>query len=125
MKKISQLDQAIQRLKRKGICVVKLRDKEYAGKYLAYKPPMYCPSNNPLYSSLYDPFENSLYTARELIRWAKCYTSQDRQKTSLKKKVKQESKCERAFVRDRLRTSGEDADTNFPKSKYADVWNWD
>lgn len=100
---------------------MKIGSGKWNGKFLAYRPPMYCPSVD----SAYDPLKYHIYTQRELIKFAKAYTSQDKQQTAIKRDVKKQSKHERAFVIDNLRTKGEDADPNYPKTKFADTWNWD
>jgi hypothetical protein len=60
-----------------------------------------------------------------LIKVAKGYTHENKRETMINKLVKKESKSERAFVRDRLKKDGEDADTNFGKHLHSNRWNWD
>ncbi len=57
---------------------------------------------------------------RELIKRANYYSENRGNKDT-----KNESKCERAFVRDEIQKNGEEADAIFPKSKFSDPWSWD
>lgn len=68
---------------------------------------------------------NYVYTDRELIARAREMGHEAKQNTAIKKNIKTESKRERRHVRDEIAKHGEDADTNFPKGKFADRWNWD
>jgi hypothetical protein len=74
---------------------------------------------NPEYQDYY------IYTDRELIARAREMGHESRQKTAIKKNIKEESKRERRYVRDEINKNGEDADTDFPKRAFADRWNWD
>ena len=69
--------------------------------------------------------EYTKYTVRELIKLARTYSHDSKQNTAIKRNLKKESKCERAFVRDELRKKGEEADAVHPKKKFSDRWNWD
>jgi hypothetical protein len=110
MKHESKLTTSIKLLKEKGWKV----EKTVKGDYLAYLG-----TDSPNYHKYH------LYDIRELIHLANTYTKNNKQKTSIKKSTKTESKRERAFVRDELHKFGEDSDTNHPKTKFSDTWNWD
>jgi len=115
-KRPSKFEEALAIFKREGYVVTK-----EGNKYRCVRHPDYCPSP---YYKCYLP--EPLYTARELVRWSRDWTSDSSQRTRIKKDTKKESKCERAFVRDRLRPHlAEDADVNLPKGAFSDIWSWD
>ncbi len=66
------------------------------------------------------------FTARELINQARCYTSDDRQKTTLKSLIKKMDKRKnRASTRDLIKTEEFDKIPQNGKTKGEDIWNWD
>ena len=63
------------------------------------------------------------YNEKGLIKFAKEFTHNNKQKTRIKKNLKKESKKERGFVRDKLNKN--DDDVKFPKQFFSDIWSWD
>ena len=108
----SKLAESLKRLKEMG-WTVKLRPD---GKYETWMG-----AANPTYVDYH------IRTTRELIKLAEGYSSNNKQTTAIKACLEAESKCERAFVRDCINkiADPEEADVNFPKKKFADLWNWD
>lgn len=118
MKHESKFERAVKLLK-----IARVRVEEAGnGKYTAIRHPLYC---MPQWDADKPPVAATPMTKREIIKMAEYLTNECKQKTSIKKNVKAESKSERAFVRDNIRVHGEDADTNYPKTKFSDVWSWD
>jgi len=97
-----KITQAIARLKSKGYFIEEINKDKFAEVGCLY------------------PRE---YTARELIKFARIWSSNNSQNTTLKENVKADSRTERRFVRDEI-AKGND-DLNFPKHKYADRWDYD
>lgn len=110
MKHESKLTTSINRLKERGWKVEKISENSYLAYYGTDSP---------------DYHKYHLYNTRELIHLANTYSKNNKQRTAIKGSLKTESKRERAFVRDELRKFGSDSDTNHPKKKFSDIWNWD
>ena len=111
MKHSSKLKEAISILRKQGW---KVEDKG-KGEFLAYFG-----TDCPQYHDYH------LYNVRSLIKLAKSYTREDKQRTAIKGDVKKRSKRERVFVRNKLNVvDEEDLDVNFPKTKFSDSWHFD
>lgn len=108
--KTSKLDESLELLMKKNYKLTKL---EQSGNYLVEHSQFHL--NNPW-----------IFSPRELIKFAQGFGKESKQKTAIKKSTKAESRRERSFVRDRLKTQRpEEVDTNFPRQKFSDTWNWD
>jgi len=103
-------ERAVAVLKREGLKVTKEEDGRYFVNFGGGSPYF---------------LEYCRYTPAELIRYANGFGKNCKQKTAIKRCVKNESKKERGFVRDKLRIHGEDADVNFPRQTYGDPWSYD
>lgn len=65
-------------------------------------------------------------TARELIKWAKAYSSENNQNTTIKRHVKKfDNDKNRSATRDALRTEEFDKIPQHGKVAMDDQWNWD
>jgi hypothetical protein len=67
-----------------------------------------------------------LFSARELIKLAKAYTSNNKTNTAIKKSVKEEDKSKNRSVTKKL-IHEERTDELSPKekAKSGNIWNWD
>ena len=106
------LEEALALLKTRGWTVTPLP----SGKWETWLGPA-----NPTYPQFHTR------TTREIVKLASQYSHNNKQQTAIKKSLKAESKCERAFVRDAIKkiNDPDESDVSFPKKKFADLWNWD
>lgn len=119
MKK-SNTENAINRLRKLGWVVTKVGDKwnvhRIGSKEYCYPPDHIGP---PI---------DMLKTDRELIKFAKCYSSENNQNTALKKNLKDHNGKERTYTRNILNSKKDDIDDflNLDKNeKREDIWTWD
>jgi hypothetical protein len=72
---------------------------------------------------------NDLYSARELVKFARIFSSDNNQSTKLRKNLKEFSNGpERAHVRDLVKLQDEERLEDLSKNKVTtkeDVWSWD
>ena len=116
------LKEAIQIIKREGYNV-----EEVGGKYRAVRP---CTPNEPrivrFSNGVVIDIHNSLSTAQELIKWARCYTSDNRRNTKFKSTVKFfDHRKNRRHTKQCLKHELYD---NIPSKKAVyreNRWNWD
>lgn len=81
-----------------------------------------------LYNVKYKGFilEGEVLTARELIKMAKAYSSENNQNTAIKKNVKKfDNDKNRAATRDAIKSDRFDKIPQNSKVKCDDAWNWD
>ncbi len=115
------LQESITHLRKIGWHVSKEGEK-YRAHRIGYKA--YC--NSPVYKLLYRDEDYNLYSPRELISKAKAFSSESKQETAIKKKVKAgQKKKERPKVRDTLSTFNEDEIDNLDTKKLEDRWFYD
>jgi uncharacterized protein with WD repeat len=70
--------------------------------------------------------DGEIITARELIKLAKTYSSENNQNTALKKNIKRfDKKKNHTATRDALKTEEFDKIPQNGKVKSHDIWNWD
>lgn len=110
-------EEAIKILRREGYTVTpeeNLGDKRGQPRYIVDRE-FNLPNGKPFF-----------YTARELIKWAKCYTSENNRTTAMKRNIKKYDRIKnrRATKKAIKEERWDDIPLN-GKVKEEDSWNWD
>lgn len=70
--------------------------------------------------------ESDVYSARQLIKWAKSYTSENNQNTASKRNVKKfDNGKNRTATRDAIKSENFDKIPQRGKVAMDDIWSWD
>ena len=114
-KKLSNFDNAVHRLRQMGFVVTEIEGK-YDVVRAAYKENLDWGNRHEM-------------TKRQIINFAKVFSSSNNQNTALKRIVKNLSKAkDRSHLRNILNSKKEDAEDQIPQNKpikKEDGWNWD